>query len=341
MYHAASWLVLLPLLGVVVLLIALHFSLHPPRRTIRMTPSAYGLSAECVTFDTEDGFELRGWFISGLRAEHIADGELKAIHQKRPTVILCHDLHGARDQMLAMARVFHDTGSNCLLFDFRGHGESGGNYTSFGLHEIRDVEAAIHYVRLRAADCGWIDPEQVTLYGVGMGAVAAMHAAARDEYIVAAICDSPFLSLDAEFRREAGERLPAGDVFAGIYKLGYNCWFQDSADRVDALAAARKLRGRPLMVICPPRGLGRNAEARAVYEAAGTRSAALTVTASAGPRWMNDPTPIAPQLQAFLRSVAPPAAGDPSRPTGDGHRRARGPDGEPTGLNPGPHPTGG
>ena len=153
----------------------------------------------------------------------------------------------------------------------------------------------------------------VVLYGVGTGAVAAMRVAADDPFVSAVIADSPFAKLDEEFRREARDRLPAGDFFAGAYKLGYNCWFRDSADKVDALAAARKLRDRPLMVVSPPAGRPRCQDARAVYEAAGEKAAILTVAVhAAGPRWMDDPGPIAGQLTQFLEAVA---RGDPDRQT--------------------------
>jgi alpha/beta superfamily hydrolase len=319
LYRAASWLVLLPLLGVVVLIVTLHWTLHPTRSTIRMTPKAYGLNEEDVTFVTEDGYELRGWFVSALSAEDIGDDELKSIRQKRPTIVLCHDLNGARDQMLPMARIFHEAGYNCLLFDFRGHGESGGEYTSFGLHERRDLRAAVSYVRLRAAEIPWIDPQRVAVYGVGMGATVALTVAAEDPYIRGVIADTPFQSLDSEFRREAAARLPASGFFAAVYELGFNCWFQGNAGSVDAVEAARHLRGRPVMVVSPPAGKVRAAEARAVFDAAGGATSVLAfASGDSGPRWMDDPTPIEPALKGFLvrvagtKDAAEPAPQDPA-----------------------------
>ena len=204
-----------------------------------------------------------------------------------------------------MAKIFNEAGYNCLLFDFRGHGESGGGYTSFGLREKRDVLAAVNYVRQRAADMPWIDPQRVVVFGVGMGAVAAMTAATEDPHISAVIADTPFQSLDEEFRRRTAGRLPASDFFASVYKLGFNCWFQDSADSVDARRAARRLRGRPLMIIAPPNGARGAKNARAVFDAAGADQAILTVAAGeAGLRWMDDPAAISERLKGFLRQVA-------------------------------------
>ena len=305
LYRIASWLIFLPLLGILMLVITLQWTLHPSRTAVRMSPKAYGLHEENVTFVSEDGFELRAWFISGLSADDIRRRELKAIQARRPTVILCHDLYGVRDQMLPMAKIFYEAGYNCLLFDFRGHGESGGGYTSFGLREKRDVLAAVSYVRQRAADMPWIDPQRVVVFGVGMGAVAAMTAATEDPHISAVIADTPFQSLDEEFRRRTAGRLPASDFFASVYKLGFNCWFQDSADSVDARRAARRLRGRPLMIIAPPNGARGAKNARAVFDAAGADQAILTVAAGeAGLRWMDDPAAISERLKGFLRQVA-------------------------------------
>ena len=100
-------------------------------------------------------------------------------------------------------------------------------------------------------------------------------------------------------------RLPASDFLASVYKLGFDCWFQDSADSVDARRAARRLRGRPLMIIAPPNGARGAKNARAVFDAAGADQAILTVAAGeAGLRWMDDPAAISERLKGFLRQVA-------------------------------------
>ena len=52
-----------------------------------------------------------------------------------------------------------------LTFDLRGHGESGGA-TTLGLHEGRDVDAAVAAARL--------DADRVLVVGASMGGIAVI-----------------------------------------------------------------------------------------------------------------------------------------------------------------------
>jgi uncharacterized protein len=64
-------------------------------------------------------------------------------------------------------------GLNVLLFDFRGHGESGGQITGYGALEKEDVLAAVKWVR----DCHPARSERVVGVGISTGAVALLEAA--------------------------------------------------------------------------------------------------------------------------------------------------------------------
>jgi alpha-beta hydrolase superfamily lysophospholipase len=81
-------------------------------------------------------------------------------------------------------------GFNVLLFDLRRHGESGGERVTLGYKERLDFGGAVSYLRQRSPG------NRVFLFGVSMGAAAALLAAAEDTEIVAVIADSSFSSLD-------------------------------------------------------------------------------------------------------------------------------------------------
>ena len=89
-------------------------------------------------------------------------------------MIVCHGLASNKANQLVLVRDLIPAGYNVLAFDFRGHGESGGQQTSFGDLERRDVLGAVR--RLREAR-----PRQSQhIYGVGasLGAAALIAAAA-------------------------------------------------------------------------------------------------------------------------------------------------------------------
>ena len=54
------------------------------------------------------------------------------------------------------------------LFDFRYFGESEGAYTTAGLLETRDVQAAVEYVKSRSD----VNPERIGAMGFSMSASA-------------------------------------------------------------------------------------------------------------------------------------------------------------------------
>lgn len=123
---------------------------------------------ENVSFETSDGVRLSGWWIPALRTGRLDDDF------GTRTVIVCHGLAANKSNQLILARSFLPGGYNVLIFDFRGHGESGGQLTSFGDLERRDVLGAVKWVRENRA------AEAQHIYGVGasMGAAALIEAAA-------------------------------------------------------------------------------------------------------------------------------------------------------------------
>ena len=131
-----------------------------------------GFRFEPVKFDATDGVRIDGWWIPARRPtpKDLID---------RPdwgsrTVILCHGLGANKANQLVMAQDLVPGGYNVLAFDFRAHGASGGQLTTFGDLERRDVLGAIRWLR------GNRPKEAGHIYGVGasMGAAALIAAAA-------------------------------------------------------------------------------------------------------------------------------------------------------------------
>jgi alpha-beta hydrolase superfamily lysophospholipase len=89
-------------------------------------------------------------------------------------VVLCHGLGANKANQLVMARDLVPGGYNVLAFDFRAHGASGGQLTTFGDLERRDVLGAVRWLRASRG------PQARRVYGVGasMGAAALIAAAA-------------------------------------------------------------------------------------------------------------------------------------------------------------------
>lgn len=141
------------------------------------TPQSYGTSYQDVEFRSSDGIPLKGWYVpAGPHA--------------KGTIVYANGLYRTRLEMLPMAAFAHGLGYNGLLFDLRHQGESGGKITTLGYRERLDVEAAVHYALTEEHAA-----RPVVLWGVSMGAAAALMAAADSPEVSAVISDSTFLTL--------------------------------------------------------------------------------------------------------------------------------------------------
>jgi fermentation-respiration switch protein FrsA (DUF1100 family) len=142
-----------------------------------------GFDFERVEFTASDGTRLVGWWMpaqasNGGGGPRRRGGSRLALPTTedfgRDTVIVCHGLAASKSNQLILGRRLVPAGYNVLAFDFRAHGESGGQLTGFGAIEKRDVLAAVRWVREHHPD------ESRKVFGVGasMGASALIAAAA-------------------------------------------------------------------------------------------------------------------------------------------------------------------
>lgn len=148
---------------------------RPQDLGLTSSPVDYDLGYEDVTFTTSDGVALSGWYLEGNHEVAIAVG---------------HGLFRSRREVLDRAAFFRKLGFDTLVFDFRRHGKSAGERCTLGYKERLDFEAAVDYLRAQAPHA------RVLLYGVSMGAAAAVLAGRETTSVEALIVDSPFYSIE-------------------------------------------------------------------------------------------------------------------------------------------------
>ncbi|MBP1912013.1 alpha/beta hydrolase [Thermococcus stetteri] len=153
---------------------------RPPRLVEEWTPKDLGFDYEDVTFETEDGLRLSGWWIDSGSDR---------------TVIPLHGYTASRWYSLYMKPTVEfllKEGYNVLVFDFRAHGKSEGKYTTVGDREIADVRAAVEWLKKS-------HPEKVNkigLIGFSMGAMVTIRSLAEIEDVCCGVADSPPMDLD-------------------------------------------------------------------------------------------------------------------------------------------------
>lgn len=159
------------------LLYATFFGIRPLKIHGIEDPSQYGLSYEVITFNSEDGILLKGWFVPKENAVG--------------TVLLAHGYNGNKESLLNYVKFIHDAGYNVFVFDFRGAGESEGTYVSLGYYERYDILGAVHYLQTRND----VDNDNIMGFGFSMGGSALVFAQAEESVFSALILDSVYSSL--------------------------------------------------------------------------------------------------------------------------------------------------
>jgi pimeloyl-ACP methyl ester carboxylesterase len=163
---------------------------RPPRAPYLVTPQTFSVAGPIlkvtdVTWRNHDGTQARGWLIRG------ADGS--------PAVILLHGYGADRSWLLNLAVKLNETTSFTVLWpDLRGHGENPSvNRTLFGAVDGDDATAAIDYLHTLKTATG--KPQiagPLGVYGIQLGAYAALDAAKRYPEVRALALDSAPASPD-------------------------------------------------------------------------------------------------------------------------------------------------
>jgi pimeloyl-ACP methyl ester carboxylesterase len=231
----------------------------PPRLTNGEEPPPD--SFERVSFPSADGLTLRGWLLPGRRG--------------LDTVILCHGFQTSRREMLPLAMALRERGHHVLLFDFRGHGESDGHWSSCGAMETRDLEGAVRYVLSHWTRLS----DRIGVVGFSMGGAVAIMTAARMPEIRAVVSDSSFATLEDA----AGEtlrrlyhlpRYPVVSVALWLAERLVGCR-RDEARPLDHVG---RIAPRPILLIHGTEdGLVPLSQALLLYEAAGEPKQLWTV----------------------------------------------------------------
>ncbi|PZS00663.1 MAG: hypothetical protein DLM69_06190 [Candidatus Chloroheliales bacterium] len=133
-----------------------------------------------------------------------------------------------------------------LLFDFRGHGKSGGKHSSIGYKERRDLYAAVRYVKSRPE----VDPERIGVIGVSMGAATAILTAAECAAIKAVVADSSFATLrDVVYQGFRNTFKLPGPVVAGPLMMFSEMFSGFRASQVRPIDVVNLIAPRPIMFI--------------------------------------------------------------------------------------------
>ena len=280
-----------------------------PRPDEPSSPADYGLPFTEVLFPSRDGLILHGWFVpaEGVATSSQTDKDWAA--GSKGTVVLGHGRFGSKDPDLKYVPWLREAGYNCLLFDFRGHGRSEGDYTSFGYHERKDLLGAIDLLESKGIP-------RVGVLGFSLGAVVGISTAAQCPAIAAVVADGAFVKLRRALARGAEERRvprwlvrPLGPFILWLAGRRVGADLTES----EPLRYVHRIAPRALFVIHGEDDPYISADdARRLYDGAGEPKA-LWIAQGAGHRRVDEVYPEEYQERVigfFDRYLAPAAGGD-------------------------------
>ena len=160
---------------------------YPNKSNDSTTPDAYGLEYNDVTFQTEDGLNLNGWFVPGKKTS--PDDNLH-------TLLWFHGNAGNINRRLDNIKMLHDrVPANVFIIDYRQFGKSEGKISEQGTY--LDAKAALSYLHSRKD----INNEKIIFFGRSLGSAVAVDLAVKEK-CCALILETPFTSI-----KEMGKEL--------------------------------------------------------------------------------------------------------------------------------------
>lgn len=221
-------------------------TVRPKNQRLTDSPRSAHMAYETVSFCSQDGTNLAGWFIPAAPAS----GRTRGI------IVYCHGVDSDRTAMLWKASVLNKAGFASLLFDFRGRGESGPSLCTIGYREVDDLIAAVNYVHGRP-DAAKLP---VGLLGESLGGAVVLMGTARLPEVRAVVAESPFARLDHAVNNHFATVLGwASPAFTFPTRIIGEALIRHRCCDVSPVDEVRKMAPRPMLLIqdeddklCPP-----------------------------------------------------------------------------------------
>jgi pimeloyl-ACP methyl ester carboxylesterase len=169
------------------------------------------------------GITLRGW--SCAPPEPV-----------RGTIVVLHGVAANRDSATNVVPRFIERGLAVVAYDSRAHGESGGEFCTYGYHEKEDLRSVI-----RTLPAG-----PVFLFGTSLGGAVALQAAAGEPRVSGVVAAEIFSDLAAVVRDRTPPFVPDFLIRQAFRVAGDRADFD--VEQVSPLAAAAAIHVPVLLV---------------------------------------------------------------------------------------------
>jgi len=159
---------------------------RPPRRVKSEfgydSPEDFNLACESLKVPVAPDIILDGWLF-------------RTNKPRRGVLVHLHGIWDSRRPRLPLAARMVLHGFDCVFYDSRGNGESGGRYCTYGQEEKHDFIKVLDHIQ----NLG-IDTSRVAIVGHSMGAATAVYAAEIESRIKALVLEACYRDLPTAIR---------------------------------------------------------------------------------------------------------------------------------------------
>lgn len=128
-----------------------------------------------INFKSTDSLNLKA-FLSYATTE-----------KTKGTIILVHGIRGNKEHYIALSEQLNRIGYQTVAVDLRAHGESDGQFCTFGVKEKTDISSLINYLEGN----GQIS-QPIGIWGQSLGGAVALQALGTDKRLSFGIIESTF-----------------------------------------------------------------------------------------------------------------------------------------------------
>jgi pimeloyl-ACP methyl ester carboxylesterase len=116
----------------------------------------------------------------------------------RGTIVVLHGVADNRGSAASVVPRFTKKGLAVVAYDSRAHGESGGEFCTYGFHEKQDLRRVV----------ATLPPAPVILFGTSLGGAVALQAAADEPRVAGVVAAEVFSDLTTVVRERTPPLVP-------------------------------------------------------------------------------------------------------------------------------------
>lgn len=150
---------------------------QPPRINESLTPSKLALKSDPLDLVTTDNINLKGYWIKSMQDTSFG------------IIILVHGIGGCKEHFLNLSKELSQNGFESIVFDGRAHGESGGEFCTYGYKEKKDIAQIVDKIKRQSPHL------PIGIWGNSLGGAIAIQALEFDKRIEYGIIESTFTDL--------------------------------------------------------------------------------------------------------------------------------------------------